>query len=238
MVCLNVEYCRALSERQAGPVNGGGIRDHRGGVHLAPSVAERLFNYGHIEGLLLLVREVDVGITGIDVEEGGPDEDHVEFARDIGGIASKRFGRHSELGSMSETLLDQIRDRKRLPFIHSAVGGGVAAVDYDMESRGTRTLISLLISALEALSRGSLLVIDELDTSLHPDLARAFVALFSKEDSNPHGAQLVFSTHDVTLLGSGLIRQDEIWVTDKSHEGVCRLAMSFCKKYASSPQHP
>ena len=47
MACLNVEYCRALSERQAGPVNGGGIRDHRGGVHLAPSVAERLFNYGH-----------------------------------------------------------------------------------------------------------------------------------------------------------------------------------------------
>ena len=37
---------------------------------------------------------------------------------------------------------------------------------------------------------------------------------------NPYGAQLVFSTHDVALLGSGLINQDEVWMTDKSHEGV------------------
>ena len=81
------------------------------------------------------------------------------------------------------------------------------------------TLVSLLIPALEALSRGSLLVVDELDTSLHPSLARAFVSLFTKEDSNPHGAQLVFSTHDVALLGSGLMNQDEIWMTNKSHEG-------------------
>ena len=91
---------------------------------------------------------------------------------------------------------------------------------YDSESKGTRTLLSLLIPTLEALAQGSLLVIDELDTSLHPDLARAFVSLFNKEDSNPHGAQLVFSTHDVTLLGSGLIRQDEIWMTDKNREGA------------------
>ena len=92
-----------------------------------------------------------------------------------------------------------------------------------MESKGTRTLVSLLIPALDALSRGSLLVIDELDTSLHPDLARAFVSLFSKKTSNPYGAQLIFSTHDVALLGSGLIRQDEIWMTDKTHEGVSRF---------------
>ena len=101
--------------------------------------------------------------------------------------------------------------------------GRTRTLGYDSESKGTRTLISLLIPALEALSRGSLLVIDELDTSLHPNLAQAFVSLFNKKDSNPHGAQLVFSTHDVTLLGGGLIRQDEIWMTDKNREGVSKF---------------
>ncbi|MYF68495.1 MAG: ATP-binding protein [Proteobacteria bacterium] len=97
------------------------------------------------------------------------------------------------------------------------------AFDYDLERKGTRTLISLLIPALEALSTGSLLVVDELDTSLHPDLAKAFVSLFNRESSNPHGAQLIFSTHDVTLLGSGSIQQDEIWMTDKDRDGVSRF---------------
>ena len=113
-----------------------------------------------------------------------------------------------------------MRDRKEIKFIHAATEGSVRDFNYDLESKGTRTLISLLIPALEALSDGSLLVIDELDTSLHPDLVRAFVSLFSKRESNPNGAQLIFSTHDVTLLDTGLIRQDEIWMTDKDHEGA------------------
>ena len=92
-----------------------------------------------------------------------------------------------------------------------------------MQSKGTRTLITLLIPALEALAAGSVLVVDELDTSLHPGLARAFVSLFSKPESNPHGAQLVFSTHDVTLLNSGLLRRDEIWMADKDRQGASRF---------------
>ena len=124
---------------------------------------------------------------------------------------------------MKESLSEKIRFRKQLRFSHAASDGGTRTLGYDSESKGTRTLLSLLIPALEALARGSLLVVDELDTSLHPDLARAFVSLFNKEDSNPRGAQLVFSTHDVTLLGSGLIRQDEIWMTDKNREGTSRF---------------
>ena len=48
----------------------------------------------------------------------------------------------------------------------------------------------------------------------------AFTGYHSKEKSNPFGAQLIFSTHDVTLLDSSLMHQDEIWMTDKSREGV------------------
>ena len=184
------------------------------------TVAERLSDYEHMERLLLLVRQADIGIVEIDVEDEEVKEERAGFARDVAGLISKHFGQSDEHDQFNEALLvDEMLHRKRLRFMHSAVGDRTAAFGYPTESKGTRTLISLLIPALEALSRGSLLVIDELDTSLHPNLARAFVSLFIKEDSNPHGAQLVFSTHDVALLGSGLIHQDEIWMTDKSHEG-------------------
>ena len=183
-------------------------------------VAERLSDYEHMERMLLLVRQADIGIVDIDVEDEEVKGEHAGLARELAGVISKHLDQADERNQLDEAaLLDNMLHQKRLRFMHSAVGDRTAAFGYRTESKGTRTLISLLVPALEALSRGSLLVIDELDTSLHPSLARAFISLFTKEDSNPHGAQLVFSTHDVTLLGSGLISQDEIWMTDKSHVG-------------------
>jgi len=112
---------------------------------------------------------------------------------------------------------------KQLGFIHSTADGEPRTLGYDLESRGTQVFLTLLLPALEALSEGSLLVIDELDTSLHPDLSRAFLSLFHRKASNPHGAQLLFSTHDVTLLDSNVLEQDEIWLMDKDPDGASRL---------------
>ena len=193
------------------------------GIMSDAEVANRLFKYEHWERFLHLVQQADVGVTGIDVNDEKLEKERDPFTsgmlRHLSAIASA----HGESGFPSEPKLGEMHDRKRVRFVHSGIGGGAGTFDYDMESKGTRALISLLIPALDALSSGSLLVIDELDTSLHPDLARAFVSLFSKKASNLYGAQLIFSTHDVTLLDSGLIRQDEIWMTDKSREGVSRF---------------
>ena len=187
-------------------------------------VAARLSEFEHMKRLLALVRQADVGISEIDIEDEELEDDESGLMRDLAGVMAKHMRQErGDTPPSIEELLDAMRQRQKLRFVHSAAGGGTASLQYPMESKGTRTLISLLIPALEVLSRGALLVIDELDTSLHPSIARAFVSLFSKEASNPHGAQLVFSTHDVTLLGSGLIHQDEIWVTDKSREGASRF---------------
>ena len=193
------------------------------GIMSDAEVASRLFNYEHWERFLHLVQQADVGVTGIDVNDEKLEKERDPFTsgmlRHLSAIASA----YGESGFPSEPKLEEMHDRQRVRFIHSGIGSSAGTFDYGMESKGTRTLISLLIPALDALSLGSLLVIDELDTSLHPDLARAFVSLFSKKASNPYGAQLIFSTHDIALLGSGLIRQDEIWITDKTHEGVSRF---------------
>ena len=188
-----------------------------GGAMNEMRIADRLAEYKHRGHLMKLVNQADIGIGGIDVEEEEFSEEEFETIQGIIEVTIK------EDDPLRDFVLGKMRHRKQLRFSHASSGGRNRTLGYDSESKGTRTLISLLIPALEALAQGSLLVVDELDTSLHPDLARAFVSLFNKEDSNPHGAQLVFSTHDVTLLGSGLLRQDEIWMTEKNREGASRF---------------
>ena len=191
-----------------------------GGAMRETNIVDRLAGYEHLERLVELINQADIGISRIDVKGGGDSEEDFGFIRDILQMVTERFSDLTKNDSLKEPLSVEMQFRKQLCFIHSTSEDRTWTLGYDSESKGTRTLISLLIPALEALARGSLLVIDELDTSLHPDLARAFVSLFNKEGSNPRGAQIVFSTHDVTLLRGGLIRQDEIWMTDKNRDGV------------------
>ena len=186
------------------------------------AVVKRLVDYPHMNQLLQLVQQADVGITDIDLEEVQPSQYQLDFAQNVVGVMSELVRPEIDTEAFSNHVLDKFRNTKRLRLAHWA-SEGTMALDYNLESKGTRTLISLLIPALEALSTGSLLVVDELDTSLHPDLAKAFVSLFNRESSNPHGAQLIFSTHDVTLLGSDSLQQDEVWMTDKGRDGVSRF---------------
>ena len=183
-------------------------------------VAESLSSFTHMEQLLPLVRQADLGISEITIEEQAPEDSQVELMREIFGVVSKHMNESDEDVPSRESLVDQIRRYKKLSFIHATSDGFPHSFEYNMESRGTQTLILFLMPALEALAKGSLLVIDELDTSLHPDLTRAFVSLFAKAETNPRGAQLIFTTHDVTLLSSGLLSQDEVWISQKDNGGA------------------
>ena len=185
--------------------------------------AKRLSDFKHKERLLSLVRQADIGIVDFDVEDEEVEGERAGLARDIAGVFSKHLSKSEENEQFDQaSILEEMLHLKRINFTHSG-GDHTASFGYPMESKGTKTLVSLLIPALEALARGSVLIIDELDTSLHPNLARAFISLFVKSESNPYGAQIIFSTHDIALLGSGLIGKDQIWMTDKSEEGISQF---------------
>lgn len=88
------------------------------------------------------------------------------------------------------------------------------------ESDGTIRLLDL-IPLLTKTSENKTIFIDEFDRSLHPKLTKEFFSLFYK--LNKHKSQLIVTTHESTLLDLDLLRQDEIWFTEKNKIGASRL---------------
>jgi AAA15 family ATPase/GTPase len=93
----------------------------------------------------------------------------------------------------------------------------------DRESAGTNKLYNLGCLIFTVLKFGGLLVVDELDTSLHPNLTVVITRLFNSKQDNPHNAQLIFTTHDTNLLENGNYRRDQIYFVEKDHYGASDL---------------
>lgn len=112
------------------------------------------------------------------------------------------------------------RGSKRLRLVHRAADERIP-LDFAAESEGTKTWFQIIGPVLTSLKFGSLLLFDELDASLHPTLSAQLVKLFHEPATNPHGAQLVFTTHDTNLLNH--LNRDEVWLTEKGGSGATRL---------------
>jgi AAA15 family ATPase/GTPase len=91
------------------------------------------------------------------------------------------------------------------------------------ESEGTRKYFYILGPVIDALEDGGILIVDELDSKLHPNLVCKIVSLFNSKEFNRKNAQLIFNTHDTNLLSSGLFRRDQIWFTNKNKYGEAKL---------------
>jgi hypothetical protein len=95
------------------------------------------------------------------------------------------------------------------------------------QSAGTRSWVDLVVAVLAVLDSASVFLVDELDTSLHSRLVARLVELFRDQRTNPHGAQLIFTTHDATLLGTSLgrevLQRDQIWFVEKDKAGATKL---------------
>ncbi|MEG2934031.1 MAG: ATP-binding protein [Gordonibacter sp.] len=102
------------------------------------------------------------------------------------------------------------------------VGDGYE-LELDEESNGTRKLLSLVPPILVALAHGHLLVSDELDAKLHPKLLKYLIRLFADKKTNPKGAQLVITSHDMSTLNSSMFRRDEIWFAARTPDGPSQL---------------
>jgi energy-coupling factor transporter ATP-binding protein EcfA2 len=91
------------------------------------------------------------------------------------------------------------------------------------ESLGTQRFFAIAGIIVLALDKGGLLVVDELDCSTHPLLTQKVVELFQSNDANENGAQLLFATHDSSLISPSLLRRDQIWFSDKNDKAATQL---------------
>lgn len=119
------------------------------------------------------------------------------------------------------------RANTRLVFRHTGPNG-TCELDPEHESEGTVSALRLFARALDVLANGQVLLVDELDRSLHPTLVKEFVALFADPEANPRQAQLIFTTHDVSLItASGdagrVLERDQVWFCEKDSFGRSEL---------------
>ncbi len=91
------------------------------------------------------------------------------------------------------------------------------------ESSGTKKLFGLLPFIAQSLLEGTTLVIDELDAKIHPVLLRYIIMMFNNIEINKHGAQLIFTSHDLSTMNSEVFRRDEIWFVAKGNKENSKL---------------
>lgn len=168
------------------------------------------------EKVMRFMRAADVGIDRLelreeDIPQGSPAQlpvgavrMHFEFKLPPGGTASSQkqmrvLAWHKRTDSAEEVPLDM-----------------------GDESDGTQKLFEFTGGWMRALESGATLFVDELDRSLHPHMTRFLVGLFHSRN-NEKNAQLVFTTHDTTLLDTELIRRDQIWFVEKDQQRSSRL---------------
>ena len=170
------------------------------------------------EPVLALLRAADLGVTGARKHELDPvTKERLQRAVRI--LAGQE-GDH-EGGDSGPTFEDL-----GVRLVHRGVAGEVELDAHD-ESLGTLVWFGLAGPVVQALADGAVFLADELDASLHPALVAALIRLFQDQGSNPLRAQLIFNSHDATILGDSvgdrLIGRDQVWFTEKRTDGSTRL---------------
>jgi len=159
----------------------------------------------------VIMRSADFGIYGINIKKRDIDPEISPFLEDIP-------------DEIRESILKDHKGKVEVEFIHHAEPAGKEVCFSNLEeSNGTRRFFELAGPWGLAMSEGRVLLVDELEASLHPHLVRELLKSFQNPALPRTGAQLIFATHDTTLLDPELFRRDQIWFTEKDEHGCTRL---------------
>ena len=188
------------------------------GIGLNPFLSLELL--GQEEGraqIMRFMQAADIGIDGLELHE----EDAVA-QQPAAALPPGTLRIHFETGSPPGSA-PVVQKQFRVVTVHKRCDSDEnVALDLGEESDGTQKLFEFTGGWLRALERGATLFVDELDRSLHPHMTRFLVSLFHGH-SNDKGAQLVFTTHDTTLLDADLLRRDQVWFIEKDRQGASHL---------------
>ena len=127
---------------------------------------------------------------------------------------SKEFQILSE--KEQEKLLSQIAYIYRIHFVYEDKQKQKYKLNYYEQSAGTQKILSMFFSIYNLLNNGGVMIIDELDITLHYSLIKEIIKMFNSVEYNRKNAQLIFTTHNLLLLDFNLFREDQIWFLENN----------------------
>ncbi|MET8956451.1 ATP-binding protein [Streptomyces sp. NPDC004533] len=183
---------------------------------MSPSAMRALEDADRYPEILDLLRAADLGIEQCGMERVLMDEEGLR----------RQFGTRIPPRLLRELEDEGPREAYR-PWVGHRGRSGVVQLDLHDESAGTRALLEQTPRFLGVLRRGGTFVVDEIDASLHSLLTARLIGLFQDPLTNPLGAQLIFTTHDASLLGrrdgEDILKRDQVWFVEKNEYGESSL---------------
>lgn len=175
--------------------------------------AHQCVEEGWKDKVLDLLRAVDIRIKDFDID--------VKYF-DLGDFPNDFLSETAR-----EKLKRNIQGKKtfQIKSYHQGADGKLVALDFDEESDGSQVVFSIAGPWLDVLSNGYTLVIDELHNSLHPHALKFLVNLFLDPEVNSNNAQLIFTSHETSVMAKGFMHQDQVWLVEKDDAESSKLIM-------------
>ncbi len=121
--------------------------------------------------------------------------------------------------TLPEKDFEEMRKEIDIYFVHT---NGIILSLHE-QSDGTQKLFSFASHWLKSLDEGRVLFIDELNDNLHPSLVKLLVDMFNDDKLNTKNAQLIFTTHETSILNQDVLRRDQVWFTDRDKNLSTRI---------------
>ena len=179
---------------------------------LSPSFTIRqIVNDDKKDSIINFLQAADIGIKSIEVEEQPiPKKDAEEILSSdmLSRKVHEKIRKSTERGNYYKTKS-----------LHQGTDGELVEFDMREESEGSRVLFSVAGPWLDVLKNGYTLVIDELHNSLHPLALKFLVGLFHDSRFNTGSAQLIFTSHETSIMTKGFMHPDQLWLLEKGNAG-------------------
>ncbi|NOQ35464.1 MAG: AAA family ATPase [Methylococcaceae bacterium] len=171
--------------------------------------------------VLNYLNAADLSIRDLDIHEQKVSVDDLrELEKELGSIPTE-IKNAVEKGEMSKfkVYVSHINNQRE-------------PLNFQEESEGTQKLFALAMPLINVLEKGRVVYIDELNNSLHPFIVRMIIGLFNNSEINLNHAQLIFTTHDASILDRKILRRDQIWFVEKDNELATQLypLSDFCPR--------
>lgn len=173
------------------------------------STIESCKNHDNLVAILNFLKKANINVDGIEVKEKKFPTENQEMPPEIQDLFKDLIQRNLLLEVFFKHKLSDSEEIVPFPLTS--------------ESDGTQKLFAYAALWMDALNNGRILIIDELDNSFHPHLVRFLLQLIHNSESNRQNGQLVFSTHDTSILDRDILRRDQIWFMEKDEEQATQL---------------